>query len=342
IPVAGDLLTLKKNVIYMQNMMVPDDTLQKNFKITLKAIQFSKEPEERFIAFFERLFQLTLQARDYTPLNDVTEYETIILPQELENGAPTAFLLIEAQKGQKWDIKHAEVYQDPIYLLRLFSRMYIQESTIFDNGEDYLGSQKAPEELSWGQVHLNFNTFLTQLEDQTKSTKRQRSDNNRVAHLTRREVIRRILHKQPTLQILVTHAFSINRESGKPRPISEIVKFAEIYEPLFWRKDMIEDREKFLRVAKELGEHIAIVVHNHDNGRKNRLYKLRRALKLSDFLREINTLQERFDLTVPEEIGTGLLGNHNFAEFRGFCLLNALNKFNQMSYAKSKQSEGEG
>lgn len=100
---------------------------------------------------------------------------------------------------------------------------------------------------------------------------------------------------------------------------------------------MIENRDQFLKAAKELGEHVAIVVHQHDNGRKNRLYKLRRALTLPDFLREINTLQERFGLTVPEELTTGLLAPKNYDEFRGFCLLSALNKFNKMSFAKSKQ-----
>ncbi len=335
LPVASDLTTLQRNVRYLQAMLQQDPSLQSNFEIRLKALRLSKEPEERFVAFFERLFHLTLQARNDEPLEDVSDYEFFTLPQEINNGAPTAFLLIEAQKGAKWDIKHAEVYQDPIYLLRLFSRMYVRDPHFKPSAEPANGNEG--DDQHWQHVQLNFSRFLQQLWDPTRHNKRGGQDGTPPALLTRRLVLRHLLGKKRVLPVLVAHAFSINRESGKSAAISELVKFAEIYEPLFWSKDMIENRDQFLQAAKELGEHVAIVVHQHDNGRKNRLYKLRRALTLPDFLREINTLQERFGLTVPEDLTSGLLSPQNFNEFRGFCLLSALNKFNKMSYAKSKQ-----
>ncbi len=337
LPVASDLTTLQRNVRYLQAMLHEEPSLQSNFEVKLKPLRYSnsKEPEERFIAFFERLFHLTLQARNDEPLEDFSEYEYFTLPEEINNGAPTAFLLVEAHKGAKWGIKHAEVYQDPIYLLRLFSRMYVRDpnakhSASGENGEE-------GDDRNWQRVQLNFSRFLQQLWDPTRHNKRGGQDGTPPSLLTRRLVLRHLLGKKRVLPVLVSHAFSINRESGKTAAISELLKFAEIYEPLFWSKDMIENRDQFLKAAKELGEHVAIVVHQHDNGRKNRLYKLRRALTLPDFLREINTLQERFGLTVPDELAAGLLAPQNYDEFRGFCLLSALNKFNKMSYAKSKQ-----
>ncbi|MGH7597648.1 MAG: hypothetical protein ACREOI_14955 [bacterium] len=335
-PVASDLTTLKRNASYLKAMLHEDPSLQSNFEVKLKALRFSKEPEERFIAFFERLFHLTLRARDDEPLENFSDYEFFTLPEEIGNGAPTTLLLIEAHKGAKWDIKHAEIYQDPIYLLRLFSRMYVRdpnakEATVNENDDE------EADDRHWQQVQLDFSRFLQQLWNPTRHNKRGGQDGTPPALLTRRRVLRHLLSKKRVLQILVSHAFSINRESGKTASISELLKFAEIYEPLFWSKDMIENRDQFLKAAKELGEHIAIVVHQHDNGRKNRLYKLRRALTLPDFLREINTLQERYDLTVPEPMTEGLVEPKNYLEFRGFCLLSALNKFNKMSYAKSKQ-----
>lgn len=335
LPVASDLVTLKRNARYLQTMIHEDPSLQSNFEIKLKALRFSKEPEERFVAFFERLFHLTLQARNDEPLENFSEYESFTLPEAINNGAPTAFLLIEAHKGAKWDIKHAEVYQDPIYLLRLFSRMYVHDPAAKEVVSDE-NSEEA-DDRHWQQVYLDFNGFLNQLKDRTQPDKRGGQDGTPPSLLTRRLVLRHLLGKKRVLPILVAHAFSINRTSGKSASISELLKFAEIYEPLFWSKDMIENRDQFLKAAKELGEHIAIVVHQHDNGRKNRLYKLRRALTLPDFLREVNTLQERFGLTVPDELTAGLLASQNYDEFRGFCLLSALNKFNKMSFAKSKQ-----
>jgi len=331
IPVASDLVTLQKNARYLERMYDDDQSLRSNFEIKLKALRYSQEPEERFIAFFERLFHLTLQARDNEPLDDFSNYETFDLPMEINNGAPTAFLLIEAQKASKWDIKHAEVYQDPIYLLRLFSRMYVRDP----EAKPFIENANSDEadDQHWQRVQLNFSRFLQQLWDSTRHTKRGGQDGT----LTRGLVLRNLLGKKRVLPILVSHAFSINRESGKSVAISELLKFAEIYEPLFWSKDMIENRDQFLQAAKDLGRHIAIVVHEHDNGRKNRLYKLRRVLTLPDFLREINTLQERFGLTVPEALSDGLVEPKNFQEFRGFCLLSTLNQFNKMSYAKSKQ-----
>jgi len=333
IPVASDLASLKHTVSYLKSMVIDDSTLRGNFEVPLKALQYARKSEEYFVAFFHRIFQLTLQARDGKPPDDSSEYEEFMLPQEIDKGAPTAFLLIEAQKSQKWDIKHAEVYQDPIYLLRLFSRMYVRDPNIVEQNAN--GNDDTPDDdRHWRQVKIDPNRFLHQLRDPTQPAKGGQDV------LTRRTVLRNILHKKQILPLLVSHAFSINRETNKTQSVSELLKFAEIYEPLFWRKDMIEDRDQFLKAAKKLGEHIAIVLHERDDGRKNRLYKLRRALKLQDFLREVNTLQERFELTVPEEIGTGLLGHHNFEEFRGFCLLNALNKFNQIKFAKSKNPEG--
>ena len=335
LPVASDLVTLQKNARYLERMQDEDPTLRSNFEIKLKALRYSQEPEERFIAFFERLFALTLQARDNEPLDDFSEYESFDLPTEINNGAPTAFLLIEAHKGSKWDIKHAEVYQDPIYLLRLFSRMYVRDpevKTIVENAE-----VQETDDQHWRRVQLNFPRFLQQLWDPTRHNKRGGQDGTPPALLTRRLVLRHLLNKKRVLPILVSHAFSINRESGKSASISELLKFAEIYEPLFWSQEMISNRDQFLQAAKDLGRHIAIVVHEHDNGRKNRLYKLRRALTLPDFLREINTLQERFGLTVPEALSDGLVEPKNFLEFRGFCLLSALNQFNKMSYAKSQK-----
>lgn len=336
LPVASDLTTLQRNVRYLQTMLHEDPSLQSNFEIKLKALRYSKEPEERFAAFFERLFHLTLQARRDEPLENFSEYEFFTLPEEIGNGAPTAFLLIEAHKGAKWDIKHAEVYQDPVYLLRLFSRMYVRDPHMKGHTVRE-GEEETGDDLRWHEVDLKFPVFINQLWDPTQPTKPGGQGGTPPASLTRRMILRHILNKQRVLPILVSHAFSINRESGKTAAISELLKFAEIYEPLFWSKDMIENRDSFLKAAKELGEHIAIVVHQHDNGRKNRLYKLRRALTLPDFLREINTLQERFGLTVPDELTTGLLAPQNYDEFRGFCLLSALNKFNKMSFAKSKQ-----
>ncbi|MDZ7267109.1 MAG: hypothetical protein ONB48_07250 [candidate division KSB1 bacterium] len=336
LPVASDLVTLQRNVRYLQSMLHDDPSLQGNFEIKLKALRHSKEPEERFVAFFERLFHLTLQTRHDEPLEDFSEYEFFTLPQEINNGAPTAFLLIEAHKSAKWDIKHAEVYQDPIYLLRLFSRMYVRAPQTRQTGIGEEG-EAANDDQHWQHVQLNFSRFLQQLWDPTRYNKRGGQDGTPPALLTRRLVLRHMLGKKRVLPVLVAHAYSINRESGKTAAISELLKFAEIYEPLFWSKDMIANRDQFLKAAKELGEHVAIVVHQHDNGRKNRLYKLRRALTLPDFLRELNTLQERFGLTVPDELTAGLLAPQNYDEFRGFCLLSALNKFNKMSFAKSKQ-----
>jgi hypothetical protein len=216
--------------------------------------------------------------------------------------------------------------------------MYVRDPNAKEASVQEL-EQDTQDDLYWREVELKFPAFINQLWDPTQPTKSGGQGGTPPASLTRRQVLRCILNKQQVLAILVTHGFSINRESGKSASISELLKFAEIYEPLFWSTDMVENRDQFLKAARELGEHIAIVVHQHDGGRKSRLYKLRRALTLSDFLREINTLQERFGLTVPEAVADGLVSPKNFQEFRGFCLMNALNKFSKMSYAKSKQGD---
>lgn len=338
IPVAGNLQTLKSNVAYLKGLIHEEESLQGNFEIKLKALKFTREPEERFIAFFERLFHLTLQADGDEPLDEFENYEFFKLPKEIDSGAPTSFFLTTAHKGVKWDILSADVYQDPIYLLRLFSRMFVRDPE-YSAVDQSNGHKDEGDDNQWQGVKLNFPRFLNQLWDTTKKKERGGQDGTPLALLTRRLVLRNILNKKPVLKHLERHAFSINKESGKTHSVSELLAFAEIYEPLFWSENMVENRDRFLEAAKQLGERIAIVVHGHDNGRKNRLYKLRRARTLAAFLNEINTLQERFGLTAPEGLATGLVTPANFEEFRGFSLLNALNKFNSMAYAKSKKGD---
>ena len=88
-----------------------------------------------------------------------------------------------------------------------------------------------------------------------------------------------------------------------------------------------------LDAAVTLGKRIGVAVAQ-ERGKKGSLFTLRKCRKLPDFLNELNRLQFRFNIAIPPSVYEGHLTDSNFEEFKGFCLLAALNAFNAGTASK--------
>ncbi len=154
--------------------------------------------------------------------------------------------------------------------------------------------------------------------------------------LTRDRFLGRVLEKRSVLDLAESHAYHVNRGAGVN--ISAIARFVLFYEPLVRKERSMTDTER--QAAVSLGKRIGSVVAEEKDGRKGDLFSLRKARTVANFLAELNRLQFRYPLAVPPETYEGALRLDTFEEFRGFCMVAALNAFNaKMSKKNTKEGQ---
>jgi hypothetical protein len=109
-----------------------------------------------------------------------------------------------------------------------------------------------------------------------------------------------------------------------------------------------EDYKKMVERAMWLGNNIAdgVVQAMYDQDRKESagrakgaFFRLRKARTTSDFLDELARLQNRYPkISLPPEALDAAIFNHDtFEEYRGFCVVAALSRFQWKSQAQGKK-----
>jgi hypothetical protein len=156
--------------------------------------------------------------------------------------------------------------------------------------------------------------------------------------LMRDRFLGRVLEKTSVLDLAESHAFHVNRRT-KPVNISAIAGFVTLYEPMVRKERSMTDTER--QAAVSLGKRIGSVVAAEKDGRKGDLFSLRKARTVAGFLAELNRLQFRYPLAVPPETYEGALRHDTFDEFRGFCMVAALNTFNAKMTSKKNGKESQ-
>ncbi len=153
------------------------------------------------------------------------------------------------------------------------------------------------------------------------------SQKNENRTLIRNRVCERILKKLSILELIESYIYSADVHFVKP-----LVDFLYKYEPIIRKgEDMTMDAQE---AAVTLGKRIGMTVA--ENGKKGDLYALRKARRKTDFLNELNRLQFKCNLVVPPDVYEGKLTDSNFAEFKQFCMIAALNSF----YAAAQSQKG--
>ena len=249
-------------------------------------------PSEMAFAFLHRVYaELTKEDE----LNEPDPFEDEEFQQEISNlafkDAPLSFFIISTeQKGQIQMPTQVRLYDDLVYLFRLFRHL-------------------RKKNMRWKSIAQNMLDF-TAVKDDNKSLKRNR-------------MLDAVLTKQSILKQAETFAFHVNRSEN--RYIAPLVEFTTQYETLLFGGNKME--KEALDAAVALGRRIGAAVAK-ESGKKGNLFSLRKCRKLSDFLNELNRLQFRFNVVIPPAVYEGHLTDANFEEFKGFCLLAGLNAFN--------------
>jgi hypothetical protein len=228
---------------------------------------------------------------------------------------PVGFAVVSAtKKGNVWMARDFWTFQDVVYLARLFEAM--QKLVPSRSGMFYPLCRPS------GLLHALRDN---EAGDETRT-------------LLRDRVCEAILHRRPVLHLIERHAF--HADSGKANRVGPLFRFACLYE-IELRKGTEMDKDgayqKMVEAAswlgKTIGEEIVKAVKDPEKrespGRsRGALFRLRKTRSVADFVNELARLQFRYSISVPP---TALDGSNfnpdSFEEFRGFCVVAALNKF---------------
>ncbi|MDE2887963.1 MAG: hypothetical protein OXR72_07085 [Gemmatimonadota bacterium] len=249
---------------------------------------YFNHPREVGFSFLHRVY--THLARDRKDANQDGGYSELM--DVVWSDAPLSFALISAeQKGNTQMPTQVWLFDDVVYLFRLFQ---------------YVEKQKG----AWKDIAHSMVDFTAQ-----------RNENR---SLERDRLLGSVLRKQSILRQAEAFAYHINREGRQY--FAPLFDFVINYEDILRKKG--ESMETQAReAAVTLGRRIGSVIAK-EGGKKGSLFALRKCRTLPDFLSELNRLQFKWKIAVPPASYEGQLDQTNFEEFRGFCMLAALNSFN--------------
>lgn len=158
---------------------------------------------------------------------------------------------------------------------------------------------------------------------------------------TRNNILKKVLNKHCILSDLLKLTF--NRVlSGQYIDVSNIIRFVTEYFLII--KEDIMNREQ-IEVAVNLGKQIVTqpyLASGKDKDVLKRirgdLYALRRTRTVTDFITQLNKFQFRYGISVSKPVLEGILNEVPFEDFKGYCIMGALNNFN---YYNSEKKKGE-
>jgi hypothetical protein len=305
-PYSTSLKTMKDAYHGLQLAHFEDPNYYRNFNPLLGNSSTFRRPFEALFAFLYTVFRKLYTSNPSQQLNP-SDINLLFGPLagDFLNSTPLEFTIFQAHKAKSATIgENVWVFKDSVYFFRLVT---------------YLESKG-----------INLKEVMSILIDRTQELKDQT--------IVRDHVCERVLKKQSVLEIVETF---VSRPDNKSLEyIAPLVDFVCVYEPIIRTKGgnmTNEDQDIAVTLGKRIGW-ITVALQKRDkkNPDKSSLYALRRVRKKTDFLNELNRLQFKYGLAVPPEVYGGSLTDENFSEFKGFCLIAALNSFGAASANEKK------
>ncbi|WP_286979081.1 hypothetical protein [Aminobacterium sp. UBA5514] len=266
-----------------------DPNYNQNFDTSL-GTYFQKSFEVAFAFFYTLYSKLVKEGNNNTSIREDLDnlYGIDILDTNVN-----FYILTATHTGSTFAIKSLWLFQDTLYIFKLFNALE-------------------------QQVSIDMKEFMRLLIDYDAQ--------NDGMTLYRNRICERILKKKSVLDLLEQYVYHSNRnkKTGYIKPLFDFLMF---YEANIGGKEKMTSEEQSAAVT--LGKRIGYAIGKEEDGRKSDLYTLRRTKSRVAFLEQLNRLQFRMGgtLTIPPEIYEGSLSNKNFKEFKQFCMIAALNSF---------------
>lgn len=148
---------------------------------------------------------------------------------------------------------------------------------------------------------------------------------------TRNNILGRILNKHCILLEIESLTFR-KSISNKYIDIKNMLLFLRDYYLVI--KEDIMNKEQ-IEIAVKLGKQIVTQPYIASNKNKDVLKKirgdlfaLRKTRTVTDFITQLNTLQFRYGISVSNSVLEGILNEVPFEDFKGYCIMGALNNYN--------------
>jgi len=152
--------------------------------------------------------------------------------------------------------------------------------------------------------------------------------------IIRNRICGHILKKQHIVSITEPFLYHISR--SKKQYVKPVFEFVEAYERILYEGNTM--KQELIDVGVSLGKTIGLKVGEDKAKGRGELFRLRKARKPEDFLNEVNRIQMKYGVSVTSDLyNKGELFGENFAEFKQFCMIAALNSYNAKSAEKEKK-----
>ena len=263
---------------------------------------YFQKPFEQFFSFLYTVYQRTCT----TGSSDEEEGEMDF--EELCNinlsKAPLSYYVLHFHSlGKTLAGKLVWNFTEAVYIFRLFSKL--------------------------NECGIRIRDVMLNLIDRTQTKNENKT-------LVRNRVCERILTKQPVADLIYQFVYHVSR--SEQRYIKPLAEFAETYEKLLYEDDIM--KQELINSAVSLGKTIGLTVGEQGKKGKGDLFRLKKARKTSDFLNEISRIQMKYGVSVTKSVyESGELLDENFAEFKQFCMIAALNSFNAKTSDKAPKGE---
>ncbi|NLY75047.1 MAG: hypothetical protein GX075_07055, partial [Firmicutes bacterium] len=281
-------------------------------KLENRILYYARLPYEILWAFFHDTYDMLrtdIESRSKTS----DELMMLCVKPFIETPLQLILMMISS-KGQTFIPKEIIVYTEIAYVFRLLHSF---------------------REAFSADIKFLFKVF----QDLYLPVKKDQFDINN--YLSRNDILRKVLQKKSILREMEQFVFHKSLLQEFPY-IGNLVDFTKHYQLIIQEgcgmtKDQVE-------VAVNLGKQIVIsakeaakdVTDSNFDRVKGDLFALRKARTVTDFLEQLNRIQFRYNITVSNQILGGILEEQNvsFADFKSYCLLAALNTYNNFKRPK--------
>ncbi len=287
----------------LQAIKIEDPNLFRNFNHQLGG--YFQRPFEQLFSFLYSMYRIVMTKKTSTSsTNEDYELDYEKLFEITLSKAPIEFFVLYTEAlGDTQMGKMIWPFQDSVYLFRLLDRLERNK--------------------------INIKEMMTLLIDFDQPK-------NESKTIVRNRICERILRKQSIVELVEPHVFRINK--SKIQYIKSINDFVILYEKIL-KEDGGKMNQEVIDTAVSLGKTIGKSVGPFGKKGKGDLFRLRKTRKPEDFLNEINRIQLKYSALVTADLyNKGQDFKDNFAEFKQFCMIAALNTFN----AENRDEQNKG
>ena len=295
-----------------------EDNLLSNFGTTKsdnRLLYYARMPYEYLWAYFHDTYEL-LRIEGEKNSDSADNLRILCIKPVIETPLEIILLMI-GYKGQTFMMKEIIHYSETVYAYRLIHSL----------NEEFSEDNKF--------LFKVFQDLYLPKEGKTLDI------NN---HLWRNEILQRVLQKKNILQAIESFSFKKSLKVSFPY-LGDLLNFTKSYQLIIREEeDMTQEQ---VDIAVNLGKQIVLSAKDaaKDTSESNfdrvkgDLFALRKTRTASDFLEQLNRIQFRYNIVVSNQILGGILEKTPFNDFKSYCLLGALNTYNNIKRQRENQDK---